>query len=72
MELLLPLAFLTGSDTIMDWTGVQRVCTVEMFLKTGESVIATQRAFGTNFVFLWNNAVTPAIFYREQYQSDVT
>lgn len=42
----------------MVWTSAHCAYAVEMFFKTGKSVIATHRAFCTHFMLRWNDAVT--------------
>ena len=45
------------------WTSVHHAFAVEMFFfKTGESVIATQKAFHTYFMLSQNDAVPDRIF----------
>lgn len=42
----------------MVWTGAHRTFAVERFLKNGESVVATQRAFRANCKLGQNDAVS--------------
>ena len=46
----------------MAWTGAHSAFDIEMFLKTGESVIATQRAFLAHFILRRNDAAPDRIF----------
>ena len=51
-----------GLVNMMCWTSAHYVFAVESFLKTGESVIATQKTFCAHFMRHRNDAVPDRIF----------